>query len=98
MLVSPRFFAGTFGLKTGNVTNHLLALENYSQLLRDFVLHVPTRASPPDPDAPLPLLLYFHGQYGTAAGSARNQAFGARGEAEGFMVAYLQGLDDAQGL
>ena len=45
----------------------------------------------------MPLLVFFHGQGGSAMGSALGSSYGALGEEQGFATAYPQGLADTRG-
>ncbi len=56
---------------------------------RSLILHVPTTTT-----GPLPLVLVFHGAYGTAADTKRTTDFDRAADAHGFLVAYLQGYQD----
>jgi polyhydroxybutyrate depolymerase len=55
---------------------------------REVVLNVP----PGLPAAPVALVVVFHGYGGTAADAARQTGLSAKGEAEGFVAVYPQGI------
>ncbi len=58
---------------------------------RSYVIHLPSSYDYENP-SPMPLLLYIHGQSGTAKGSI--QPYVAIGEREGFITVSGQGMDD----
>jgi polyhydroxybutyrate depolymerase len=55
---------------------------------RTFLLHVPSTAGP---SGGLPVVLLFHGRYGTAAGLEEQTGFSAIADREGFVAVYPQG-------
>jgi len=61
---------------------------------RSFMLDAPS----PNKSGPLPLLLYYHGQFGSSSNAANNLNFGTLGAENGFVTAYPQGMDDSEGL
>lgn len=56
---------------------------------RAYRLHLPAGYQP---DKPLPLLLVFHGEGGTAAGEEQSSGFSQLADQEGFLAVYPQGL------
>lgn len=61
---------------------------------RQYVMHVPMGYRP---SAPTPLVLFFHGAGGSAAGAAAGSGWSELADRERFLVAYPQGLPFGQG-
>ncbi len=74
------YTAGTYG-------GSLMAADGRT---RTYVLHVPAGYSA---DRTYPLVLVFHGGYGTGREIERDTGFDAKADAEGFIVAYPDGID-----
>jgi len=62
--------------------------------LRSFLLHVPSASSAGAAREPLPLVVCFHGWYGTSAGIEALSQLSAMADANRFLVAYPQGLSE----
>src|SRR5262249_8383515 len=62
---------------------------------RSYILHVPQNY---DGSKPLPLVYILHGHGGTAGGMAKLTGMSQKADQENFFVAYLQGVDDADGI
>jgi polyhydroxybutyrate depolymerase len=65
--------------------------EELGRSRRLYRVHIPSTYRS---DVPIPLLLYFHGAGGTAAGGDRSSGFTDLAEQDHFIVAYGQGLPD----
>jgi polyhydroxybutyrate depolymerase len=65
--------------------------ESLDQNTRLYRVHIPSTYQN---DQPIPLVLYFHGAGGTAAGGDRGSGFTALAERDHFIIVYGQGLPD----
>ena len=61
---------------------------------RNYRVHVPAGYQS---NAPIPLVLYFHGHGGNALDGDRNSGFSAFADQQHFIIAYGQGLQEGQG-
>jgi poly(3-hydroxybutyrate) depolymerase len=69
--------------------NHYLETISVGGTVRHYILYVPPSY---DGHKKLPLVLVLHGFSGTAASMIGTTRFSEKAEAEGFFVAYLQGM------